>query len=73
MPVYLTIVFCLIAQAQSCREVRPDLADDFPMTGLVACQMMGERIAAEWIEAHPKWELSRVKCRIGIPPREQDA
>jgi hypothetical protein len=49
------------------------MADDFPMVGLAACQMTGERIASEYLEVHPKWALSRVRCRIGIPPREQDA
>jgi hypothetical protein len=73
MPVYLTIVFCLIAHAESCQEIRPDLADDFPMVGLAACQQTGERIAADYVDAHPKWALSRVRCRIGIPPRQQDA
>jgi hypothetical protein len=48
------------------------MPDDFPMSGLAACQMTGERIAAEYVELHPKWALSRVRCRIGIPPREQD-
>jgi hypothetical protein len=73
VPIYLTIVFCLIGQAQTCREIRPDMADDFPMAGLAACQMTGERIASEYEAIHPKWHLSRVKCRIGVPPREQGA
>ena len=48
------------------------MADDFPITGLAACQMIGERIAAEYVEAHPKYRLDRVRCRFGIPPREQE-
>jgi len=73
MPVYLILAFCMVAQPEVCRDIRPDLADDFPMVGIGACQMIGERIAAEWVEMHPAWRLSKVKCRIGIPPREQDA
>lgn len=63
----------MIGQPESCREIRPDMADDFPMVGLAACQQTGERIAADYVAIHPKWELSRVRCRIGVPPREQDA
>jgi hypothetical protein len=62
----------MIAQAQTCQEIRPDMADDFPMVGLAACQQTGERIAAEYVEVHPKWTLDRIKCRFGIPPRQQD-
>lgn len=62
----------MIAQAQICQEIRPDMADDFPMVGLAACQQTGERIAAEYVEAHSKWALSRIRCRIGIPPRQED-
>jgi hypothetical protein len=49
------------------------MADDFPMAGLAACQMTGERIASEYVGVHPKWALSRVRCRIGVPLREQGA
>jgi len=72
VPIYLVIAFCLISDPSICQDVRPDLADDFPMAGLAACQQMGERIAAEYVDAHPKWQLGRIKCRIGVAPREQD-
>jgi hypothetical protein len=49
------------------------MADDFAMVGLAACQQTGERIAADYVAIHPKWALNRIKCRIGLPPRQQDA
>jgi len=73
MPIYLILAFCLISEPEVCNEIRPDLSDVFPIVESLACQIMGERIAAEWVEQHPKWRLDRITCRIGIPPREQDA
>ncbi len=73
MPVYLIIAFCLLADPSTCKDIRPDIADDFPMVGLAMCMQMGERIATEYVETHPKWKLDRVKCRIGSPPQERDA
>lgn len=73
MPVYLTLMFCLLSNPDFCREIRPNLADDFPIVGIASCQQAGERIGAEWVLAHPQWKLSRVKCRLGVAPREEEA
>jgi hypothetical protein len=72
VPVYLTLAFCLLAQPDFCRDIRPDMVDDFPLIGIAACQAVGERIGAEWVDAHPQRRLDRVKCRIGVAPREQE-
>lgn len=72
MPVYLVLVFCLIGGVpEHCQEITPNITDDFLMAGISACAQMGERIGAEYVEAHPAWRLARVKCRIGVAPREQ--
>ena len=72
MPIYLILAFCLISDPRVCKEIRPDLSDDFPLVEILACQIIGERIAAEWAEEHPKWRLQKIRCRTGIPPRERD-
>ena len=72
MPIYLILVFCLISDPKVCKEIRPDLSHIFPIVEILACQIMGKHIAAEWVEEHPNWRLHRITCRIGIPPRQQD-
>ena len=63
----LVLIVCLATSPAVCREERPlvDLAT--PM----GCLILGERIAADWIDEHPKWTLERWRCESG--PRREGA
>ena len=63
IPIYLILAFCLISDPKVCKEIRPDLSDVFPIVEILACQVMGERIATEWVEEHPNW---RLESRVGL-------
>jgi hypothetical protein len=58
----LVLVFCLQAQPSSCIEQRP-IEDITPM----ACLIRGQEYAANWLNEHPKWRLSRWRCEHNIP------
>jgi hypothetical protein len=44
-----------------CREERPPIDAVSPM----ACIIQGQQVAAEWLEEHPKWQLSGWRCQLG--------
>lgn len=68
MNVFVTLVFCLLANANVCQEVR----SDEPAVGLAMCEIHGQILASEWLPDHPKWTLKAVRCRIGDLPKEED-
>lgn len=65
--VTLILVVCLSATPDVCREERPPVDVASPMQ----CMVQGQQIAAEWIEEHPKWRLSALRCHLG--QREKEA
>jgi len=34
--------------------------------------LRGQLLAAQWLEDHPKWQLARIRCTPGNPPRTDD-
>jgi hypothetical protein len=34
--------------------------------------LRGEELAVQWLADHPKWQLDRVRCTPGNPPRSDD-
>lgn len=54
----LVLIVCLHAAPMECRKER------MPFEGSsMACAILGQMAAAEYIESHPKWRLSRWQCR----------
>jgi len=41
-------------------------------SGLAGCVLRGQQLAAQWLEEHPKWQLGRIRCTPGNPPRTDD-
>jgi len=70
MLVTLSLVFCLLGQPSHCQTLRPDAEDGW--SGLSACVLLGQELAAQWLAEHPKWELDRILCTPGNPPRSDD-
>lgn len=64
--VTLILVVCLSTTPDICREERPPIDVESPMS----CMVQGQQIAAEWTEEHPKWRLSAWRCQFG-PPEKQ--
>jgi hypothetical protein len=56
--IVLVLVVCLIGQPGACREERPPAPAMSPM----ACMVLGQQIAATWLEDHPKLRLDRWRC-----------
>lgn len=53
----LVMTVCLMASPTDCRKER------MPFEGpMMACAMAGQFAAADWLNAHPKWRLSRWQC-----------
>ncbi|CAH2601204.1 conserved protein of unknown function [Rhodovastum atsumiense] len=65
--VQLVLIYCLAANATSCVEKRPLLAD---MNGLAACMVAAQPMAAEFIAGHPDYRLARWRCEIGKRPEK---
>jgi len=61
----LVLVFCT-ASSGECIEHRP-MADDIDSP--TACLLEGQQFAHEWLEDHPGWTLTRLRCE---PPRSHD-
>jgi hypothetical protein len=62
----LVLIVCLAGAPEVCREERPPLE----APGTMACIVEGQRVAAQWLEEHPKWRMRAWRCEIG--PRRQD-
>jgi hypothetical protein len=70
MLVTLSLVFCLLGQSAHCQTVSPDGENGW--SGLAGCMLRGQLLAAQWLEGHPKWQLDRIRCTPGNPPRTDD-
>jgi hypothetical protein len=55
----LIIIACLKAAPADCIENHVPF--EGPMAAM-ACMMQGQQVAAEWIAAHPKREVTRFDC-----------
>lgn len=56
----LIVSVCLIGEPQSCRDVTLTMAEG--QATPFQCMMYGQIEIANWLEAHPKWQLSRWTC-----------
>lgn len=57
----LVLVVCLSSSPVICRtEPQP-----FEGSSRMACMILGERLAADWIEEHPDWQVRRWHCMAG--------
>ena len=70
MLVTLSLVFCLLGQPSHCQTIRPDVEDGW--SGLASCALRGQQLAEQWLTEHPKWQLDRIRCTPGNPPRTDD-
>lgn len=53
----LVMTVCLLTAPEDCRKER------LPFEGpLMACAIQGQMAAADWLNSHPKWRLSRWAC-----------
>ena len=62
----LVLIVCLSSTPNVCHEERPLVDVATPM----ACMVQGQQIAAEWVEDHPKWQLTGWRCLIGRPEKQ---
>ncbi len=62
----LILVVCLSATPDICREERPPIEIASPMV----CLIQGQQIAVQWLEEHPKWQLSGWRCQFGERAKE---
>jgi hypothetical protein len=69
--VTLSIVFCLAANPTHCQKVFPEPSETAE-AGLASCAIRGQQLATQWLDNHPKWVFSRVRCTIGNEPRNDD-
>ena len=70
MLITLSLVFCLAGQPNNCQTVTPSAEDGW--AGLPGCALRGQELAAQWLADHPKWELFRIHCTPGNPPRTKE-
>ena len=61
----LILVVCLSSSPGTCRT-EPQA---FEGSSRTACLILGERLAADWIEEHPDWHVRRWHCQQGARPR----
>ncbi len=70
MLVTLSMVFCLISDPGKCQTITPLIAGDQFLT-MSNCPIAGQSEAVKWVEEHPLYRMSRVRCRIGNKPAER--
>jgi hypothetical protein len=56
----LLFVACLITSPADCRQERMPLNID--SESATACMMQAQPALAEWINSHPKYQISRWRC-----------
>jgi len=72
MLVTLSMVFCLISDPTQCRTVTPLIPDDYSLS-MSSCPLAGQTEGAKWVEEHPRYRMTRVRCSVGNKPPEKDA
>lgn len=70
MLVTLSMVFCLVSDPTRCQTVDPVVPDDTPLT-VSSCPIAGQIEGAKWVNEHPKYRMTRVRCTIGNRPKQQ--
>lgn len=63
MPVYLSFLICALSGGGRHAIVPAQQ----PFAGVSACQMQGMIIAPQWLDQHPGWTITRIRCPIGSP------
>lgn len=66
--VQLVIVYCLIANAQTCVERRPTF--ERPLTQ-IACMMTAQEVGEQYVNTHPEWRLAGWRCEINLPVQKR--
>ena len=61
MTVTLILVVCLLSQPDVCREERGQMVEG----DITGCAVLGQQIAAQWTEDHPKYRVIGFKCQVG--------
>ena len=56
----LAFTVCLLASPERCDERRLTFAETISTR---VCMTQGQAELARWSEAHPKWRITRWKCR----------
>lgn len=56
----LVFMACLSATPQICEERAMPIAE---VANPAACLVSAQPRLAEWVEGHPKWRITRWKCR----------
>jgi hypothetical protein len=64
--IQLVIVYCLIANANTCTEARPAFEQALtPMSCMMNAQLVGE----QYVAAHPEWRMASWRCELNVPRR----
>jgi hypothetical protein len=65
--IQLVLVYCLVANANTCMEARPVFEQ--PLTPM-SCMMKAQFVAQQYVNEHPQWRLDRWRCEMNVPARK---
>ena len=57
----IILVVCLTGAPDHCEDRDPLL----PPVGLTECAVLGQQMARDWLEDHPKYALKGWRCQMG--------
>jgi hypothetical protein len=63
MTAWIVLVVCVIGLPDRCKEVDGGVAESF-----VECLLHGEEVGAAWLDRHPGYGLTGVRCYVGEKP-----
>lgn len=67
----LSLVVCLAGQPAVCETVTPDYVSvdtGQPPTFFECLGPIGQHVARQWLEEHPRYRLRRVQCSVATDP-----
>jgi hypothetical protein len=63
----LVIVYCLVANANTCIEKRPTFEQELTQR---SCMMNAELLGQQYVEEHPQYRLSGWRCESNVPRQD---
>jgi hypothetical protein len=63
----LVLIYCLTKDLTSCVEKRPQFEDSLTVMG---CMIAAQRIASEYLNENPDYELNSFRCEIDHPKQK---
>lgn len=60
---FIVLYACLVTAPATCREEHINFSME--VNAPMACMMSSQPVIAQWVEAHPRWQVGRWKCVPG--------